>query len=123
MKNDAMIILRFLELDSAEAGRAAESLRDAILDAQPATEVSLFKEDPTTMDGGTSLLIGFLSAPAIVILARGIAEWLRRRGQNTSIEIEGTKMSLKATGPIDDNAARIVEAFTRAAQKHAPKKE
>ncbi len=123
MKRDEMITVRFLDLDSAEAGPAAESLRDAILDAEPDTEVSLFKEDPTTMDGGTSLLIGLLSTPAVVIIARAFAEWLRRRGQNTSIEIEGKKLSLKSTGPIDDNAARIVEAFTRSAQKPAPKKE
>ena len=45
--------------------------------------------------------------------AHGIATWMKRRGQTIEIEIDGSKTTFRATGPIDETAGRIVEALSR----------
>ena len=104
--------IRFPDLDLAEQGRCAESLRDAMLDSTPNVKVDVQKSDPTTQDLGT-VLIGFFGTPAVIILARGIANWMAKRGQTIEIEIGGDKTTFRASGPVDENATRIVEALSR----------
>src|SRR5207302_8357899 len=70
-------LIRFDTLEAAEAGRAAESLRRALHEVDPAIEARRVRTDPSAMDFGSALEI-VLAAPAFIELARGIANWLAR---------------------------------------------
>lgn len=105
--------IRFIDSEVGEAGRAAQSLRDAILDETPELEIRIDKDDPTTMDFGTTLVAILGSGSAIALVARGIAVWLSKHGQTIVVERDGDKWSFRGTGPIDENVARIVEALRR----------
>lgn len=104
--------IRFPELDSGGAGRAAMNLLDVIRDATPDVTAKLQKDDTTTQDIGTALVAVF-GTPAIVLIARGIANWISRTRQTIVIERDGEKVTFKATGRVDENAVRIAEALVR----------
>lgn len=69
--------IRFDMLETADAGRAAESLRRALHESDQGIEARRVRIDPDAMDFGAALEI-MLAAPAVVELARGIANWLAR---------------------------------------------
>ena len=101
--------------DQAEAGRAAQSLADALREAEGVLEAGRRKADPGTMDLGTIVQI-LATSGATLAIAQGIAAWLRaRRGATLRIERDGRSGSLKAAVEgIDPEAAlRIVELVRR----------
>lgn len=77
MDQPATYIVRFDKLNSADAGRAAESLRRSLQDVDPTIQARRVRSDPEAMDAGSALAV-VLSAGAVVELARGIANWLAR---------------------------------------------
>lgn len=69
--------IEFENVDAAEAGRLAESLRDYVLNADPSVEATRRRQDQSAMDFGASLAL-LLGAPAIVAVAKGIESFLER---------------------------------------------
>lgn len=104
------IAIRFPELELAAAGRAASDLRAQLLDDVPDADVHLAKDDPTTQDFGATL-IAVIGTPAALALARGIAAWIARKRTTIVIERTGDTTRVTASGTIDENTARIVEAL------------
>jgi hypothetical protein len=91
-----------------DAGKAAESLRQTLLDIDPTIEAERVRTDPTAMDFGASLAV-VLAAPAIGELAKGIANWLGR--------IHTSKLTI-----VDSDGSTIVENISaRDAADLAPK--
>lgn len=70
-------IIRFDGVAAADAGRAAESLRRSLQDLDPEINAKRVRSNSDTMDFGSTLEI-ILAAPAIVVLAKGLANWLER---------------------------------------------
>jgi hypothetical protein len=70
-------IIRFDEMEPAEAGRAADSLRRSIQELDPTIEAKRIRANDETMDFGASLAVT-LATPAVVALAKGISNWLAR---------------------------------------------
>jgi hypothetical protein len=70
-------VIRFPNADVAQANRLAETLKSAILDAAPDTQVQQRKDTQETMDFGATLGI-ILAGPAIVAIAKGMQVWLER---------------------------------------------
>ena len=112
MDEPQKVSIRFPDMDLGEAGKAASDLREDILDTGATDDVTLEKDDPTTMDMGATL-VAVLGTPAIIIIAKGIANWISRKRQNIEIEAEGDKIVIRASGSVDENTARIVEALQR----------
>lgn len=77
--------VEFENVDTAEAGRLAESLRDYVLDADDSVEATRRRHDQSSMDFGASLVL-LLGAPAVVAVAKGIESFLERY-QTASIRI------------------------------------
>jgi len=78
-----------LELD--DAGKAAASLREALLDiGRTDIETRIEKNSAETMDLGTQLALVF-GAPAAVAVARGIAQWLAHEGERAGKLVIKTK--------------------------------
>jgi len=112
MEDRVTLEVRFPGLELGEAGRAAQQLRDAILDDVPGATVNLEKDDPTNQDFGATL-IAVLGTQAVLVLAKGIASWVMRRGTSVEVTIDGEKTTLRAHGTLDDNAVKIVDFLSR----------
>ena len=69
--------LHFEDVSNADQATAAESLRNALLDASPDVKVDVHKADATTMDFGATLVL-VLGTPAILAVAKGISSFLAR---------------------------------------------
>lgn len=108
-RNSQEIKIRFEELTVAEGGQRAEELRNDLLDigAIDNKDVQVAKDDPQTQDFGATLVL-MLGAPAAVVLAKGIKDYLERRGGTISIESDG---KVVAKGVRGSDVARIVEAI------------
>ncbi len=80
-------IIAFEGLDGAEGNVAAQSLKDAIADlGESDLSVTTKKEREGTQDFGATLVLVF-GTPVAISLARGIASWMRRRADMTTVVI------------------------------------
>ena len=73
----SQLALRFANLSVAEAGQKVTALREQLLDECPDVQADIRKDDPTTQDFGTTLVL-VLGAPAVVALAKGLARYFGR---------------------------------------------
>jgi hypothetical protein len=113
--------IRIEDTSLAEARTKMVRLREDILDAVPDLHVDIEKDDETTLDFGTVLVlvlgtpaaiaIAKGTAPAITAIAKGIADYLRR--DRATIAIECGDGKIIATGISGDDAARIAEALSK----------
>lgn len=110
MTEQAMVKIRFPGLESGDAGSAAQSLREQIEDELPDAHVHISKDNADTLDFGSTLVVA-LGTPAVIMLAKGIAKWLARERTELEIEIDSERIKIRASGTLDENAARIVEAI------------
>jgi hypothetical protein len=103
------IRLRFEDVSLAEGGQRANELRDQLLDSGAVNDkdVEITKDDPRTQDFGATLVL-VLGAPAAVVLAKGIKDYLERRGGTVVVESDG---KVVASGVRGSDVARIVEAI------------
>jgi len=92
--------ISFEGLDGAQGGVAAQSLKDAIAElGEQDLSVTTKKERQGTQDFGATLVLVF-GTPVAISLARGIAAWIRRRADMTTVVIrdKNGKEVLKYTG-------------------------
>jgi hypothetical protein len=100
MEGKNELTISFEGLDGAEGNLAAQSLMDAISDlGEPELSVTTKKEREGTQDFGATLVLVF-GTPVAISLARGIASWMRRRADMTTVVIRDKhgKEVLKYTG-------------------------
>jgi hypothetical protein len=101
--------------DERSAGQGAGSLADALRELPGVLDTSRSKEQQSTMELGTILTIVATSGAALTV-ARGIADWLRRRrGTRLKIQRDPQSGSIKAEVENIDPAVaeRIVELIRR----------
>jgi len=102
--------LKFPEnISRAEAGKLAAGLRQEILLSSSDVSVDIERDDPSHMDFGTTLVL-VLGAPAIVAVAKGIANYLSRYGSRIIIEADG---KIVAEGISGKDLALIQEALAK----------
>jgi len=116
MGTTASTTIRVLAANSAEAARAAADLRRHLLDAQDDLDITREKEQANTQDMGATLVM-ILGTQAVVVLANGIADWMRKRriGSTVELEINGNRVAL--AGEVADNpkqVERLIRALNRA---------
>ena len=109
MENKSSFEIRFDGLDTKDKNASAIELRDVILNSAENLDVKITKEDPNNQDfGGTLVLV--LAAPASVVVAKGVANWLARRGRQ--ITITGPDGEVRASGLAAGEVERIVAALS-----------
>ena len=87
MDQKSELTISFEGLTGHTAGLEAEELKQSILDLGEAdVDVATRKEREGTQDFGATLVLVFGTTVAIA-LARGIAGWLRRRAEMTTVVI------------------------------------
>jgi hypothetical protein len=100
----------------AEETLAAASLREFLLDTiREDLEIQIARERRDTQDMGSTLVLLF-GAPAVVAIARGIADWLRKRRFGSTIELEIGGARIKLNGEVADDRESlrlILEALKR----------
>ena len=106
-------VIRFEGIDLSQANSYAVELRDTLLDTvisgSSDVDISIRKDDPSTMDfGGTLLLI--LGTPAAIAIAKGLGDWLKRR-DSASISIETSDGKLVVKNISAKDAAKISAVF------------
>jgi Effector Associated Constant Component 1 len=101
--------VRFLDMEIGDAGNAARTLREQIEDEVPDVDVSIQKDNPDTMDFGATLAV-VLGTPTVIALATGIAKWMALERTSIEVEVGPERVVIKASGSVDENVARIVEA-------------
>lgn len=112
MGNERLTII-FPQVRAADGNRLADSLANAIRDADLNVVVELNRERPDTQDLGATLALT-LGTAAATSIARGIAAWLAR---NSGAQIEvrrGDKLVLKASGLDSKDVPRIAAAISNA---------
>lgn len=73
-------IITFDTISAAEANRYAEELRQALLDASPNVEVQRRRDDPHTLDFGSTLVL-LVGTPAISAVVTALGNWLMLRNR------------------------------------------
>jgi hypothetical protein len=110
MNNNQTFNIRFENVSAAEASQKASQLRAILLDLSPDASAEVIKDNQSTQDFGTVLVL-VLGTPAVVIIAKGIADYLSRVGGTITIEDKNGKVIAK--GIQSKDAARIAEAFSK----------
>jgi hypothetical protein len=90
-----------------KAERYLIELRDALLDASKDVSVRRVKRDPSTMELGSVLVVIVTSATATAI-ARGVADWLRKRN-DAHIKIRDETRNIEVGGLTAKDAMRVLE--------------
>ena len=111
--SDCPIEVRFEGLSTAAANTAAEELRRHLDQATSGTASFKIKNDRTdTQDFGATLVI-VLGTPAVLAIAKGIHDFIAKRGNRVTIMTPNGK--IVATGDASHNidVAKTVEALSQ----------
>lgn len=101
------LVLKFDDADLAEANRFATELAERLRDGEAPIEVSERRADPNAQDFGATLVI-LLGTPAVIALAKGIADWLRMRPE-AKITLKDKNGEIIASGLTSRDARAIIE--------------
>lgn len=105
MSSNMSFQIRFESCTIADRNALAEALRRDLLDVND-VEVSIKRDDATTMDfGGTLVLV--LGTPAVIALARALDRFLSRNNQ-AAVTITTANGRVVAQNVDSENAAKIV---------------
>jgi hypothetical protein len=100
-------IITFEGVSLADANRYAEELRNALLDASSDITVQRRREDPRTLDPGSTLVL-LLGTPAVVTVAKAIGDWLKLR-VSASLTIETPEKRIVVQNITSKNATQLAE--------------
>jgi hypothetical protein len=113
MSDNQTLIIRFENETAASASQKAYELREKLLDISPDVSAEITKDDQSTQDFGATLVL-VLGTPVLVIVAKGISDYLTRTGGSITIEErEGKITKIKAENVKSNDVARIIEAFSK----------
>jgi hypothetical protein len=101
-------VIRFQDEKPADAGIKVKALRKDLLEKSRDVQVGIRKDDSTTQDFGTTLVL-VLGTSAVTAIAKGIADYLRRNRGRIVIEADGKVIAENISG---EDAARIAEAMS-----------
>jgi hypothetical protein len=101
------LVLSFEAASLAEANRYAAELAERLRDADAPITVTETRADPNAQDFGATLAI-LLGTPAVIALAKGVADWLRMRPE-AKVTIKGKNGEIIASGLTSGDARAIIE--------------
>jgi hypothetical protein len=108
--DEEKFVIRFEGLSAAEAAEKAALLVEGLRSAAPSVQADLMRTNIDAQDMGATVVL-LLSAPAIVAIANGIANFLvRERPGNLFIETADGRVVFSGDS---SDAAKIAAAFSQ----------
>jgi hypothetical protein len=101
--------IRFEETSVADAGIMAADMRQKILDSSEEVQVEIERQDESFQEFGATMIL-ILGSPAIIAVAKGIANYLNRQRGKITIEADGRVIAEGISGA---DASRIAEAMAQ----------
>jgi hypothetical protein len=98
------LTIEFEGSTAADAARLAEGLATHVNATVDGVKAAVATGDTDAMDFGATVTL-LLGAPSIIILARGIADWIRRQGDPTLV-IKRGRDSVVVKGGLDQATKR-----------------
>lgn len=105
--DQSIYIIKFGGVSTAEANQFASELRNALLDATPDIRVDQKRNDNTTQDFG-SVLVLILGTSSVTAIARALGNWLQLRS-SASLTIKSSERKIIATNITSKDAAKLIE--------------
>jgi hypothetical protein len=96
--NETELSLRINAASMAELDTLTSELQD-FLHEHTSVSIVRTREDHQTMDGGATLVAAILATKAVTELAKGLADWMRKR--NLTIDIGPSGGRIRIEGPPD----------------------
>jgi len=109
MDDQRQYILTFDNGSAADANRWASELKDYLLAATKEVKVEQQRDNPYSMDLGTTLSL-ILGAPSVIVVARALGNWLIRVPQ-TSITIKTPDGEIVMAGLTSKDALKLTDLF------------
>lgn len=115
---EARVLISVAGASKAEQDRLSSELQQSLQTSVGSFTFARLKEDPESQDAG-SILVAVLAAPAVVALAKapaaelakGIADWLRKRRVNVTIGADGgVKMENVPPDQLENAIAKILKS-------------
>ena len=100
--------IRFEGVSADVSGKMADKLRQELIRISSDVDVRQIKDDRTTQDFGTTIVL-ILGTPAVLAIANGIAAYLKR--DRATISIISSDGKVVATGVSGADTVRIAEAL------------
>jgi hypothetical protein len=114
MSADQRVTMTFPSADPAEANELAEALSSALATDVPGTPVERVKADQGTQDFGATIIV-IVGSAAATQLAKGVAAWLKARGDArlklSKTGIDGSEQSVEVDGQVSARAERAIKEF------------
>ena len=111
-------LIDFAGVSERDANLYAEELRNALLDSAEEIDVDTRRPNQLSHVFGSSLVL-VLGTPAVVIVAKAIANWLKLH-KSASIDIRTSEGSIRATGLTSHEATEIIETALRPQRRRQP---
>jgi hypothetical protein len=102
-------IIEFVDASTAEANQYATQLREELLNAIEGVRIERRQIDSNAQDFGASLVL-VLGAPAVVVLAKRIGDWLKLR-HSAKITIRTGSGEIVAENITSKEAVLLAERF------------
>jgi len=105
------LLISFPDEPLSDAGTNVADLKDHLAMVAPAVEADQRRTDGSTQDMGATLAI-VLGAPAVIALAKGIADWLKMRASRPKLVIRNAegKTILELDNMPSDDVRAILES-------------
>jgi hypothetical protein len=105
------VMIHFEGLSAAAAGKAAEELqRNLLQSARGAATIDIKKDRAETQDFGTTLVV-VLGTPAVLAIAKGIHDFIAKRGDRVTITTEQGEIIATGDGAKNIDVAKTVQAL------------
>jgi len=106
--SEEIIEISFPHSSSAEANVQSASLRDALLEQVEEIKIKRKQADPNNMDFGATLCV-VLGTPAIVAIAHGIGQYIKKNG--STVYIKTKELELETVGTSDESISEMIKAL------------
>lgn len=107
--NQHSYIIKFNSISAAEANRYTSELRNMLLDSTADVTVERRREDPSTQDLGTTLVL-ILGTSSVTAIAKALGDWLKLRN-SVSLTIESAEGKVIVTNLTGKESLQVIQRY------------
>lgn len=100
--------IQFPETPPADAGRLAQDLVD-LVQGEAGVEAHTVRSSKDAMDLGATVIL-VLGTPAVLVIAKGIADWIRKKGDPQLVIKKGDQEIIVNSGLSPEQKFELIKA-------------